>query len=370
MLIYPLRKLWISADTGDHGYNAYDWGWWSSDPSMPEDSGPNPRLYAMADGIVVTIVNSHPDEPDMEGYGNYIVIRYPNEGYVSLYAHIKKSSFLVKVGDKVTQGQPVCRMGNSGYSFGNHLHLEVCKGTTFVRHGGVDYVKNKIVYATNWHVIDSDTLKDYGIVKMVIEPVDKDITKNQVNVTGTDLRIRETPATGKVVGFASKGYYNYTETQEKDGYTWCKVDNYWLAGNTDVSEICEATFVPTVADKKVNQAEVLVDDDLRIRQEPSTTATILGYAPKGYYNVEESSKQSDFVWFKVCGAWIACTDDVVYHAAEEDKDAEIRELKVEIEKLKLEIFDKDMKITELTDTIGKQDEAFASIKMICEKILV
>ena len=368
MLIYPLRKIWISADTGDHGYNAYDFGWWDNDPSMPDDSGRNPHLYAMADGIVVTIVNSHPDEPDMEGYGNYIVIKYPSEGYVSLFAHIKKNSFFVKVGDRVTQGQPVCRMGNSGYSFGNHLHMELCKGSTFTRHGGVDYVAKKIVYATTWHVVDSDTQKDYGIAKMVIEPVSKDITKNQVNVTGGDLRVREAPATGKVVGFAEKGYYNYSETQELDGYIWCKVSNYWIAGNTDVSEICEATFAPDEQDKSKNQVEVL-NDNLRIRIEPSTSSTILGYAPKGFYNVQDTSKQSDYIWYKVDGVWLAGTKDLVYHPAEDDKDAEIAKLKLEIERLNTEIYDLNAVIDEKNSIIAKDEAAFESIKMICDKIM-
>ena len=368
MLIYPLRKLWISADTGDHGYNAYDWGWWDADPSMPEDSGRNPRLYAMADGVVVTIVNSHPDDPDMEGYGNYIVIRYPNEGYVSLFAHIKKNSFFVKVGDKVTQGQPVCRMGNSGYSFGNHLHMELCKGSSFVRHGGVDYVAKKIVYATAWHVVDAATQKDYGIARMIIEPVDKDITKLQVNVTGGDLRIRKAPVNGDVVGFAQKGYYNVSETVEEGEYTWCKVDDYWLAGNTDVSEIVQPTFVPVAEDKTVNQAEVLTED-LRIRIEPSTSSTILGYAPKGFYNIEETSKQSDFVWFKVCGAWIACTDDVAYHAAQDDKDAEIKRLKEEISDLNGKISVLELEIEQNKKEIQILTDGLGSIAKICDDIL-
>ena len=346
MLIYPLRKLWISADTGDHGYNAYDWGWWSADPLMPEDSGRNPRLYAMADGIVLQIVNSHPDEPDMNGYGNYIVIRYPSEGYVSLYAHIKKDSFMVKVGDKVTQGQPVCRMGNSGYSFGNHLHLEVCKGSSFVRHGGVDYVKQGIVYATDWHVVDSDTQKDYNIVHMVIEPVDEDITKNQVHVTGGDLRIRKAPINGEVVGFCAKGYYTYTETVE-DEYIWCKVGDYWIAGNTDVSEICEASFAPVEPDPSVDQAEVIIND-LRIRIEPSTSSTIMGICPIGYYNIEETRDESDYVWFKVNSYWIACVDGVNFHKAQGDpKDKEIEELKKEIQELNEIVAEKDSIIDDL-----------------------
>ena len=326
-LVYPLKKIWVSADYDDHGYCALDLGWWDYDPSCPEDSGRNPRLYSMADGVVTQIVNSHPDEPDWEGYGNYITIAYPSLGYCSLYAHIKKDSFMVKVGDKVSQLQPVARMGNSGYSYGNHLHLEVCKGTTFVRHGGIDFIP--IVYATDWHYVDSDTQKEYNIRHMVIQPTDKDVTKLQLEVLCDDLNIRTEPSTSsKSMGFAQKGYYDVSEVID----TWAKVDKYYLAILDGDSVLYEATFVPTDPDPTVNQCEVTIND-LRIRLEPSTSSTIMGYCPEGYYTIEDTAEAEDMVWFKVCGYYIACVDGVRYIPAEDDPQKEIEELKAEIVRL-------------------------------------
>lgn len=337
-LLYPLKKIWISADYDDHGYKALDLGWWDYDPSCPEDSGRNPRLYAMADGIVTQIVNSHPDEPDWEGYGNYITIAYPSLGYCSLYAHIKQNSFMVKVGDRISQLQPVARMGNSGYSYGNHLHLEVCKGTTFVRHGGVDFLP--IVYATDWHIVDSDTQEEYGIRHMVIQPTDRDVTKMQLEVLCDDLNIRTEPSTdSKSMGFAQKGWYDVTELAGNDeGIRWAKVDRYWLAILDGDSELYDATFYPVEPNPNADQAEVTIDD-LRIRKEPSTSSTIMGYCPEGYYDIEEThSDDPEYVWFKVNGYYIAFTDGVIYHPAQSDpKDKEIEELKKEVERLKDEL---------------------------------
>jgi hypothetical protein len=364
MLIYPLRKVWISADYDDHGYKACDFGWWDYDPALPNDSGRNPQLYAMSDGVVVSIVNSHSDEPDWNGYGNYIIIRYPSEGYVSLYAHIKKDSFLVKVGDKVSQKQPVCRMGNSGYSYGNHLHLEVCKGSSFTRHGGVDFFP--IVYATDWHTVDPDTEKDYPISHMVIQPVDEDVTVNQVHVFGKDLRIRKAPINGAVVGFCEEGYYDYSETVE-DEYTWCKVGDYWIAGNTDVSEMLSATFVPADPNPLVAQAEVTITD-LRIRLEPSTTSRIMGYCPIGFYDVMDSRSEDDYVWFKCCGYWIAFTDGVIYHGSQEDpKDKKIRELEEEVTILKEQIAELEDNCETQARVIKQQIEDFESIRVIAAR---
>lgn len=55
-------------------------------------------------------------------YGYCITIQHSG-GLRTLYAHC--SSVGVSVGQYVYQGQPIGRVGNSGYSFGAHLHFEV-----------------------------------------------------------------------------------------------------------------------------------------------------------------------------------------------------------------------------------------------------
>ena len=350
MLKFPLRRIWVSADTVDHGYNAYDFGWWDAVAGDP-DSGRNPNLYAMSDGIVSKIVNSHPDDPDMEGYGNYIIISYPKEVRASIYAHLKKNSCVVKEKDKVSQMQKVAQVGNSGYSFGNHLHMEICKALSFSRHNGHDYIKNKDVYIDSWYIVDPDTQKNYPLPYMVIEPVEEDITKTQVLVSCDDLNVREAPSTSaKSAGFAQKGYYDVTETTEADGYVWAKVDKYWVASNAEGVSLIEASFAPVEADKTKEQVEVTIDD-LRIRYEASTSSRILGYCPVGFYDIEETVSTDEYVWFKVCGRWIACVDGVVYHAAQDDKDEEIKKLKAKIELLESTIKDRDKEIMIYSDAL-------------------
>lgn len=46
------------------------------------------------------------------------------DGSGSRYIHSYPKNVKVKVGDKVVAGQQVCATGNSGYSFGDHLHFE------------------------------------------------------------------------------------------------------------------------------------------------------------------------------------------------------------------------------------------------------
>jgi murein DD-endopeptidase MepM/ murein hydrolase activator NlpD len=56
------------------------------------------------------------------GYGLTVEVNH-GHGQVTRYAHAQ--AVLVKVGDRVTKGQPVALVGSTGRSTGPHLHLEV-----------------------------------------------------------------------------------------------------------------------------------------------------------------------------------------------------------------------------------------------------
>lgn len=82
-------------------------------------------ILAHSDGQVVAVRTDY-KTTDKTGrsYGNYVKIKHEN-GYYTLYAHLKYNSINVKVGDRVSQGQVIGYMGNTGYSKGAHLHFEV-----------------------------------------------------------------------------------------------------------------------------------------------------------------------------------------------------------------------------------------------------
>ncbi len=56
------------------------------------------------------------------GYGNYVMISHGN-GVQTLYGHC--NSLNVSTGETVSQGQVIAYVGNTGNSYGNHLHLEI-----------------------------------------------------------------------------------------------------------------------------------------------------------------------------------------------------------------------------------------------------
>lgn len=78
---------------------------------------------AHSDGVVVGYRNNCTGF-EKGSYGNYVKIKH-NNGYYTLYAHMSYNTIKVKTGDKVKKGQVLGYMGNTGYSFGGHLHFEV-----------------------------------------------------------------------------------------------------------------------------------------------------------------------------------------------------------------------------------------------------
>ena len=78
---------------------------------------------AHSDGVVVGTRNNCTGF-EKGSYGNYVKLKH-DDGYYTLYAHMAYNTVKVKVGDKVKKGQVLGYMGNTGYSFGGHLHFEV-----------------------------------------------------------------------------------------------------------------------------------------------------------------------------------------------------------------------------------------------------
>ena len=61
-------------------------------------------------------------------YGNLVKV-LNDDGTTSVYGHLKYDSICVKVGDRVSQGQVLGLMGDSGVSTGIHLHFEIRTGS-------------------------------------------------------------------------------------------------------------------------------------------------------------------------------------------------------------------------------------------------
>lgn len=102
------------------------------------------------------------------GYGNLVVIRHEN-GLETYYGHLSRR--LVNPGQMVKAGDIIGLGGNTGRSYGSHLHFEV-------RYLGNDINPNRLIDFDNFKV-KYDTLFISGYTVSVPNPTAQDIQQQQ-----------------------------------------------------------------------------------------------------------------------------------------------------------------------------------------------
>lgn len=84
-------------------------------------SGPNASGCLVVAGAGGTVIEAG---YNAGGYGNYVIIDHGN-GIQTVYGHMLDDSLQVRAGQQIGKGEVIGQVGNTGYSFGAHLHFEV-----------------------------------------------------------------------------------------------------------------------------------------------------------------------------------------------------------------------------------------------------
>jgi len=137
-------------------------------------------LIAVADGIVVGVKDSIPDNPHppqiekfkipTDGTGNFVLLDIGN-GIIATYAHCLIYSIKVHVGDTLKKGDFIAKIGNSGNSTGPHLHFHLSKPDyavvkrtdivgMFIVAEGVSYVFDDYIL---YHIVSGKVTDDENI---------------------------------------------------------------------------------------------------------------------------------------------------------------------------------------------------------------
>jgi murein DD-endopeptidase MepM/ murein hydrolase activator NlpD len=115
LYIFPVQGGRISSNFG-----------WRKDPFTGERRYHNALDIAANSGVTVKATSD--GKVTTAGFspvfGNYIIVSHAN-AYQSMYAHLSVTS--VKQGVRVSQGQKIGEVGNTGHSTGPHLHFAVYK---------------------------------------------------------------------------------------------------------------------------------------------------------------------------------------------------------------------------------------------------
>jgi hypothetical protein len=111
------------------------------------------EIYSVGPGTVVATQDGLPDQTpgaldpnatvETAG-GNYVVVDL-GDGNYAFYAHLVPDTLTVKEGDKVTTGQVLGKLGNSGNTDGAHLHFHIMDGPSPLLSNGLPFEFTRFV---------------------------------------------------------------------------------------------------------------------------------------------------------------------------------------------------------------------------------
>lgn len=264
---YPVN--YIKVTQYQHQGKCVDFGWNAS------VGGPNNEpVYACFSGTIIY------NQYQTTG-GNVVYIQHAN-GIKALYGHLKTS--LVKVGDKVTQGQQIGIMGDTGtLANGVHLHFGLYSANLSDWKNDSDLVPYDYLYVyTAKQTVAPETLNAYGSKFKYVGGVSKYV----YNVDDEGLVVRTSaggPDSGKLLPTATK-----VEVTETSG-NWSKIgENEWVYSKY-LSDTCPTYYVVKGADS----------EGLCVNNIPSASGKVLNILPNG----------SRVQIYKTSGTWAKVSND-------------------------------------------------------------
>lgn len=186
---WPQVLAKYTAVTSEQGYRIHPiTGNRSGHGGMDIAAAKGTEVHAMADGKVVMVGWDLKIQKGKKiGYGRFVVIQHSN-GYYTLYAHLEKNGVLVKVGDPVTNAQPIATSGNTGGSKGPHLHLEVVKASSLNAIFNYENKKNPRDFGDLQEFLENGCLGPKGsennpmeLEEFVVKPSPRPYTEEQYN---------------------------------------------------------------------------------------------------------------------------------------------------------------------------------------------
>ena len=240
---YPVNYISIPQGFGN-GHKGIDFGWFS----LIHHHQP---ILAVADGIVIYA------KYQATG-GNVIHVKHDN-GFVSEYGHLQDVS--VKLGQRVTMGQQIARMGDTGKVTAEHLHFGLCKGDK-ITYTSADKWVNPLDYLEVYkgQTVNDKAKKEYG--NQIKYHVDE-IIRYVYNVDDEGLVVHASPngrATGELLKAGTR-----VVVYDKQGLYSKIGDNRWV-------------YSAFLANKKPNVKTVygVKNPPLNVRNKPNPKGKVVG----------------------------------------------------------------------------------------------
>lgn len=120
------------------------------------------EILAVADGTVVSVLDGMQanvpgtlpaQNPELASKltvenvdGNHVILDI-GDGVYAMYAHMISGSLTVKAGDKVSEGDVIGKLGNTGNANASHLHFQLMDGPSLLESDSLPYVLKGFEYS-------------------------------------------------------------------------------------------------------------------------------------------------------------------------------------------------------------------------------
>lgn len=252
-MIYPMKNMRITCryDEGSHRSHNINVSDNNIDYPIDDgglDSGKDP-IYCPCDEMKVVAIkglnNSNVTNTIwLVSTSNVVTPTFVGQVFMTL-THSNDDDFKnIYVGKLFRRGEVICHEGKDGAS-ANHIHIVVGKGYSdnWIENSNHKWViKGNCKKPEEIFFVDKDFTKvldsrninfEYlNEIAIIGNPVDRNDHINQVEVLINNLNLREYYSTSsRRIGYIKKGIYNVLDSKINEGYTWFKVENYWIASN-------------------------------------------------------------------------------------------------------------------------------------------
>lgn len=195
-------------------------------------------VVAAEKGKVIKIVSNVKDRDITKGYGNYVELQH-GKNVITRYCHLKYGSVKLKIGQIVEKSQEIGYMGDTGYTFGSHLHFQVINNgkevdplpylndiITIKPYTGNKYKKENYIVMADVLNVRLGPSKEHEIVRY------PDLTNNAKEQMAMLINY---PANGYVKGME----FTALDIRNFEREAWAKTPSGWVCIHNNEGVFCE-----------------------------------------------------------------------------------------------------------------------------------
>ncbi len=253
-MIYPMKTMRITCRYDEGSHKKHNVGVTNGIVDYPiddggKDTGCDP-VYCPCDEMKVTAIR---------GVGNSLVTNtiwlvstssvvtptFTDVVYITLTHSNDDDIKDITVGKTYKRGDIICHEGRDGAT-NNHIHITCGRGssTSWQQNSNGSWVisGNSMKPEDVFYLDPSFTNEVWGGYlpwiklprELVGSPVERNTSKDQLEVIVNNLNARSLPGlNASRLGYVQLGIYDILDTKEVDGYIWKKIENFWIATNSE-----------------------------------------------------------------------------------------------------------------------------------------